>query len=121
MNITVFNNDNPFDSIRHHDEQGNEFWYARELMPLLEYKSWQKFNKVIESAIENLETVTEQVNHHIIPTDKMVKRRENIRDQYFALFDNSPATITIEGIDITCMGSTVLTYVVSGSFCKRLK
>lgn len=74
MNITVFNNDNPFDSIRHHDEQGNEFWYARELMPLLEYKSWQKFNKVIESAIENLETVTEQVNHHIIPTDKMVKR-----------------------------------------------
>jgi hypothetical protein len=49
------------------------------------------------------------------------KNRENVRTRYFALFDNSPVTITIEELDITCMGSTVLTYIVSGSFCKRLK
>lgn len=72
--IGSFDQSNPFDSIRHLDENNNEFWYARELMPLLGYKSWQKFNKVIENALENLETVTEQATHHIIPSDKMVKR-----------------------------------------------
>jgi DNA-damage-inducible protein D len=27
-----------FDDIKHVDEHGNEYWYARELMPVLEYK-----------------------------------------------------------------------------------
>ena len=37
----------PFDSIRHVDEQGNEFWSARELMPLLEYNRWNEFESAI--------------------------------------------------------------------------
>ena len=39
-----------FDSIKHTDENGKEYWYARELMPLLEYSKWQNFNKVINAA-----------------------------------------------------------------------
>lgn len=64
----------PFDSIRHTDDQGNEFWFARELMKLLNYVKWQKFNNVIAAAQENIETIVEQAIHHITPTDKMVKR-----------------------------------------------
>ena len=30
--------ENMFDSIKHVDEKGNEYWLTRELMPLLEYK-----------------------------------------------------------------------------------
>ena len=40
-----------FDDIKHIDESGNEFWYARELMPLLEYKKWENFNNVIKKSV----------------------------------------------------------------------
>mgnify|MGYP006441629769 CR=1 FL=1 len=40
----------PFDHIRHVDEQGNEFWYARELMVLLGYPRWSDFEEAIKRA-----------------------------------------------------------------------
>ncbi len=40
-----------FEDIKHIDEDGNEYWEARELMPLLEYKKWENFNSVINKAI----------------------------------------------------------------------
>ena len=40
-----------FEDIKHIDENGCEYWYARELMPLLEYSKWENFNNVIKKAI----------------------------------------------------------------------
>jgi DNA-damage-inducible protein D len=40
-----------FESIKHIVENGVEFWYARELAPVLEYKQWRNFAKVIDKAI----------------------------------------------------------------------
>lgn len=40
----------PFDSIRHFDSKGSEFWLARELMPLLGYTRWDRVPDVIERA-----------------------------------------------------------------------
>lgn len=31
--------------IKHIDENGNEYWYARELQIILNYKEWRKFEK----------------------------------------------------------------------------
>ena len=42
---------NMFDSIKHIDEMGNEYWLARELMPLLEYNKWENFHKVVKQAM----------------------------------------------------------------------
>ena len=39
-----------FEDIKHIDENGNEFWYARELQKVLDYKRWDKFCNVIEEA-----------------------------------------------------------------------
>lgn len=39
-----------FDSIKHLDDNGNEFWYARELQKVLEYTEWRNFYKVMEKA-----------------------------------------------------------------------
>jgi len=41
-----------FESIRHVNEYGQEFWYARELQVALEYKQWRRFYNVIEKAKE---------------------------------------------------------------------
>jgi len=45
----------PFETIRRVDESGQEYWLARELMPLLEYRKWQKFSGVIDRMISLLE------------------------------------------------------------------
>ena len=44
-------NDKTFDDIKHIDANGNEYWYARDLQKVLEYKDWRNFEKVINKAI----------------------------------------------------------------------
>lgn len=39
-----------FESIKHVDEYGYEFWYARELQRVLEYAQWRRFADAIERA-----------------------------------------------------------------------
>ena len=39
-----------FDSIKHFNEDGQEFWYARELQSVLEYSQWRRFFDTIERA-----------------------------------------------------------------------
>ena len=43
-------NETVFEDIKHIDEYGNEYWLARELQNVLEYKRWDKFCNVIENA-----------------------------------------------------------------------
>ena len=38
MNNIENYNEKIFENIKHIDEEGNEYWYARELMVILEYK-----------------------------------------------------------------------------------
>ena len=44
-------NNQSFEDIKHIDENGVEFWYARELMPILQYAKWQNFKKIIDKAM----------------------------------------------------------------------
>ena len=49
MNQIKEYNTTTFESIKH-TEYGNEYWYARELMQVLEYTRWGNFVKVMEKA-----------------------------------------------------------------------
>ena len=40
-----------FENIKHVDEYKNEYWFARELFKVLEYKYWRNFQKVIDKAV----------------------------------------------------------------------
>lgn len=62
-----------FDNIRHIDEYGNEYWLARELQKVLDYKKWQKFMNVIESAKVACEQSNFVIDHHFTHLGKMVK------------------------------------------------
>jgi len=44
------NNEKVFETIKHIDENGNEYWEARELQQILGYKEWRYFLSVIEKA-----------------------------------------------------------------------
>ena len=39
-----------FEAIRQQDARGNDYWFARDLAPLLEYQDWRNFAQVIEKA-----------------------------------------------------------------------
>lgn len=49
-NELILNTEKTFEDIKHLDENGTEYWYARELMITLGYSSWDKFKNVIEKA-----------------------------------------------------------------------
>ena len=55
MNELMLNN-SIFENIKHIDEQDNEYWLARELQKVLEYKNWRNFNRVIDKAIISAKT-----------------------------------------------------------------
>jgi DNA-damage-inducible protein D len=67
--VTNDNGKSPFDSIRRIDGNGNEFWCARELMPMLGYKQWQRFKGVIDNAAENIETITGSTVEHFLAVE----------------------------------------------------
>ena len=65
-------NETIFESIKHIDENGNEYWYARELMIALKYSNWQNFEKVINKAVNSCITSNNMVQNHFIDISKMV-------------------------------------------------
>ena len=65
-------NKNTFENIKHLDEMGWEYWLARELQQILEYKEWRKFNEVIEKAKISCKTTNYNVFDHFVDADKMI-------------------------------------------------
>ena len=53
-----------FESIKHIDENGIEYWDARELMKILEYKQWRRFENVIDKAKQACENSDISVFEH---------------------------------------------------------
>ena len=62
-----------FEDIKHIDEFGMEFWYARELQKVLDYKEWRKFGGVIEKAKKACENSNINVLDHFTDINKMVQ------------------------------------------------
>ena len=62
-----------FEDIKHIDENGNEYWNARELMPLLEYTEWRKFKGVIIKAIINCKSSNYKALDHFVGADKTIQ------------------------------------------------
>ena len=65
-------NEKNFEDIKHIDEYGNEYWYARELQVALDYKKWQKFENVIENAKIACENSDNAVSDHFTQMGKMI-------------------------------------------------
>ena len=70
-------NNKSFENIKHIDENGVEFWYARELMPILQYSNWQNFEKIIDKAKISCENSGISVFEHFIDVNKLSKRANN--------------------------------------------
>ncbi len=61
-----------FEDIKHINEYGDEFWYARELQTVLQYTEWRNFVKVIDKAKEACRNSSMSVIDHFVDVNKMV-------------------------------------------------
>ena len=62
-----------FEEIKHIDENGIEFWYAREIMSVLQYSKWQNFEKIIDKAKLSCENSDISVFEHFTDVSKTIK------------------------------------------------
>ena len=66
-------NNRTFEDIKHIDENGVEFWYARELMNILQYANWQNFEKIIEKAKISCQNSDISMFEHFTDVNKTIK------------------------------------------------
>ena len=73
-----------FENIKNIDENGNEFWYARELSKTLEYRDWRNFQKVIDKAITAAKNSIAVEENWVVEVNKPIKtgkgKEEFIKD-----------------------------------------
>ena len=62
-----------FEAIKHVSDDDTEFWYARELAPVLEYVQWRNFAKVLERAILACKNSGYPVSDHFAEVSKIVE------------------------------------------------
>ena len=62
-----------FEDIKHINENGIEFWFARELQLVLDYKEWRKFEGVVQRAIKACKNSDINDLDHFVGADKMVQ------------------------------------------------
>lgn len=61
-----------FESIRHINEYGQEFWYARELSKTLGYKDYRNFELIIFKAMEACQNSKNEISDHFGEITEMV-------------------------------------------------
>lgn len=77
-----------FEEIKHIDENGNEYWYARELMKTLGYSKWGNFKNVISKARESCKGSNINTLKHFADVGKVLQVGNN-------------ATMNIEDYELT--------------------
>ena len=72
MSDLVKYSEQTFESIKHVNEYGEEYWLARELQPVLEYAQWRRFSDAIERAKLACKNSGFAVENHFADVGKMV-------------------------------------------------
>jgi DNA-damage-inducible protein D len=62
-----------FESIKKINEIGQEYWSAREMYLVLDYKNWRKFVNVINKAKIACQNSEQEAENHFVQVDKMVR------------------------------------------------
>lgn len=68
-----------FENIKHINEYGQEFWYARELSRALEYKDFRNFEQIIFKAMDSCKNSGFDIGDHFGDVTEMVEIGSNAR------------------------------------------
>ena len=70
-----------FEDIKNIREDGTEFWYARELFPVLQYAQWKNFIKVIDKAMTACKNSGYTVSDHFAEVGKTIEMPKSAQKQ----------------------------------------
>ena len=73
--------DETFENIKHINEYGQEFWFARELQEVLQYSDWRNFQNAVFKAMEACQNSGNQISDHFGDVTKMIKLGKNAHRQ----------------------------------------
>lgn len=73
MDEVIVYSEQIFEDIKHINDDGQEFWYARELQKVLQYSEWRNFLKVINKAKSACQNSANDVESHFVEVNKMVE------------------------------------------------
>jgi len=77
-------NETIFENIKHIDEFGYEYWNARKLQKVLEYKDWRNFERVLNKAVISAKNSIDIDEYWLVKVNKPIKtvkgKEELIRD-----------------------------------------
>ncbi|AMS02444.1 antirepressor [Gordonia phage Zirinka] len=76
----------PFDSIRRVTSEGREFWSARDLMPLLGYDEWRKFDGAIDRARISASNAGYTVTDHFVGAAKVAASGPAAKDHHLSRY-----------------------------------
>ena len=66
-----------FESIKHIDEEGKEYWLAREISKVLEYRDWRNFLKVLKKAKVACKNSGLNTAEQLVEVNKLSKRNND--------------------------------------------
>jgi DNA-damage-inducible protein D len=74
MNNEIINevNESRFEQIKHIDENGIEYWQARELSKVLDYSDFRNFTKVLQKAATACVQSQQELSNHLVEFTEMV-------------------------------------------------
>lgn len=76
------NNLSVFEQIKHTDENGNEFWLARQLSKVLDYTDFRNFIGVVEKAIEACKNSGQNPVEHLVETNEVLVAGNGAKQTY---------------------------------------
>lgn len=71
--VTILGHHKDFENIKRIDENGLEYWLARDLMQLLDYTQWRNFEDVVKKAQQACLQSGQVIHNHFADVSKMVK------------------------------------------------
>lgn len=75
--IIIVSLNKDFESIKKINQDGIEYWEARELMPLMGYKNWRDFDNSIQRAKTACKNSDQEIEDHFEGAHKMIKIANN--------------------------------------------
>ncbi|MDT0223506.1 BRO family protein [Gordonia sp. AC31] len=86
-NITPHDGDgSPFDAIRRVTPEGREYWSARDLMPMLGYDEWRKFDGAIDRARISASNAGYIVSDHFVGAAKVAASGPAAKDHHLSRY-----------------------------------
>ena len=83
------------DAVKGQTSKGVEYWHARDLMPVLGYDTWRRFEEAIERAKSAYTAAGEVTGNHFVETGKMVVVGSGAQRQVTDYYLSRPACYLI--------------------------